>query len=252
MTSADIQGLKGLARRVMWSAQSTGRIAATAGDAQLGFLAAAIETELECRDEPGKARYRRQAGFPVVKGFAGYDWSHVALPPALARDDIETCRFVERGENLVLLGPVGTGKTHLATAIGHAGCALGIAVKYFTVSDLVLRLAEAQRAGALDKTLSAIGRAQLLVLDEFGYVPVDRDAARLLFKVVSDAYETRSLVITTNQAFSHWGAVLTDDQMASAMTGRIAHHGHLVTFAGQSWRMTHALMAANNQKGTRP
>jgi len=250
--TTDMAALKNLARKMMWSAQSVDRLAdGGADDAQLGFLAHAMGVELACRDESRKARYRRQAGFPVVKGFTGYDWSHVALPPALTRDDVQSCEFVNRGENIVLLGPVGTGKTHLATAVGHQACALDIPVKYFTVSDLVLRLGEAQRGGNLDKTLAAINKAKLLILDEFGYVPIDRDAARLVFKLVSDAYETRSVVITTNQAFSHWGAVLTDDQMAAAMIDRVAHHGHLVTFTGQSWRMTHALMATTPTKGNR-
>jgi len=247
-----VQEVKTLARRMMWSAQSINRLVEeNTDDTQLEFLAHAMTVELACRDESRKARYRRQAGFPVVKSFTGYDWSHVGLPPTLTRDDLETCGFVARGENLVLLGPVGTGKTHLATAIGHAGCHMDIPVKYFTVSDLVLRLAEAQREGTLDKTLTSISKAKLLILDEFGYVPIDRDAARLVFKIISDAYETRSVVITTNQAFSHWGAVLTDDQMAAAMIDRIAHHGHLVTFTGQSWRMTHALMATTPTKGTK-
>jgi len=246
--TTDMTALKNLARRMMWSAHSIDLLAQTADDTQLGFLTRAMETELMCRDESRKARYRRQAGFPVMKSFDGYDWSHVGLP--IPREDVQTCGFVKRCENLVLLGPVGTGKTHLATAIGHTACTLDIPVKYYTVSDLVLQLSEAQRAGTLDKTLAMISKAQLLILDEFGYVPIDRDAARLVFKVVSDAYETRSVIITTNQAFSHWGAVLTDDQMAAALIDRIAHHGHLVTFSGQSWRMTHALMSTTG-KGTR-
>jgi len=249
--TTDGPALKTLARKMMWSAHSIDLLTGEAEDAQLGFLAHAMRTELACRDEARKARYRRQAGFPVVKGFTGYDWSHLSLPPALTRDDIESCAFVTRGENLVLLGPVGTGKTHLATAIGYAACERDIPVKYFTVSDLVLRLTDAQRGGTLDKTLATINKAHLLILDEFGYVPVDRDAARLVFKLVSDAYEARSVIITTNQAFSHWGAVLTDDQMAAAMIDRIAHHGHLITSDGQSWRMTHALMSTT-MKGPRP
>ena len=238
-----VDELKNLAKAMMWSAASIDQICRTADQGQLDFLGSAIRNELACRAETRKARYRRQAGFPVAKSFTGYDWTHLSLPPALTQADIETCAFVTRGENLVLLGPVGTGKTHLATAIGHAACQMDIPVKYFTVSDLVLRLTDAQRSGTVDKTLAAINKTQVLILDEFGYVPIDRDAAQLVFKLVSDAYETRSVIITTNQAFSHWGAVLTDDQMAAAMIDRIAHHGHLVTFTGQSWRMTHALMA---------
>jgi DNA replication protein DnaC len=243
-----INEVKELVKPLMWSAASIDKTCETADQSQIDFLATAIRNEVTCRSESRKARYRRQAGFPVVKSFTGYDWDHLSLPPALTRADIESCQFVTRGANLVLLGPVGTGKTHLAPAIVHAACQVDIPVKYFTVSDLVLRLGEAQRSGTLDKTLATISKAHILILDEFGYVPIDRDAARLVFKLVSDAYETRSVIITTNQAFSHWGAVLTDDQMAAAMIDRIAHHGHLVTFTGQSWRMTHALMATT-QKG---
>jgi DNA replication protein DnaC len=207
----------------MWSAQSIDRIAQTANQDQLDFLAQAMHTELTCRDESRKARYRRQAGFTVVKSLTNYDWTHATIPPALTRHDIETCEFIKRGENLVLLGPVGTGKTHLATAIGHTACTLDIPTRYHTTSDLVLRLTEAQRTNTLDKTLASINKSQLLILDEFGYIPIDRDAARLVFKIISDAYETRSVIITTNQPFSHWGTVLTDDQMAAAMIDRIAH-----------------------------
>jgi len=226
----------------MWSAHAIDVIDTTASDSDMEFLHHAMVTELGCREDARKARYRRQAGFPVIKTFTGYDWSHLSLPPALSRDDLETCRFIDRCQNLVLFGPVGTGKTHLGIAIGQAACARDIPVKYHTISDLVIRLTEAQRAGTLDKVLASINKAKLIILDEFGYVPIDRDAARLVFKIISDAYETRSVIITTNVAFSHWGSVLTDDQMAAAIIDRIAHHGHLLTFSGQSWRMTHALM----------
>ena len=244
MNTDIVNELKPLARRMMWSATTIDQVAG-ADQAQLLFLAQVMNTELDNRDASRKARYRRQAGFPVVKGFTDYDWSHVGLPPTLDSDDIQSCGFVKRRENLVLLGPVGTGKTHLATAIGHAACTLDIPVRYYTVSDLVMKLADAQTGGTLNRFMQTINRVELLILDEFGYVPIDRDAAQLVFKIIADAYETRSVVITTNQAFSHWGAVLTDDQMAAALIDRIAHHGHLVTFTGQSWRMTHALMATS-------
>jgi len=248
--SIDLSPMKTAARQLMWSATSIDRIAENATPEQLGFLAQAMDCELACRDESRRDRYQRQAGFPMIKGFTGYEWGNVSLPPALTRADIETCQFVKAGHNLVLLGPVGTGKTHLAIAVGLAACQLGISTRYFTVADLVVKLAAASAAGTLDKTMARINKAELVILDELGYVPIDRDAARLLFQVIADAYEARSLIITTNVAFSHWGAVLTDDQMAAAMIDRIAHHGHLVTFTGSSWRMTHALMAP--QKGTRP
>jgi len=251
--NTDVIGvLKPLARRIMWSAATIDQLAGIASCDQLSFLAQAMQTELDNRDASRKARYRRQAGFPVVKGFNDYDWSHVGLPPTLTQEDVTACSFIKRHENLVLLGPVGTGKTHLATAIGHAACTLDIPVRYHTVSDLVMKLTDAEHAGTLNRLIQTINQASLLILDEFGYVPIDRDAAQLVYKIIADAYETRSVIITTNQAFSHWGAVLTDDQMAAALIDRIAHHGHLITFTGQSWRMTHALMATGQTpKGTR-
>ena len=132
--------------------------------------------------------------------------------------------------------------SHLATALGVHACEQGYAVRFFTVTDLVLRLSEARRAGTLERLQQDLQRADLLVLDEWGYVPVDRDGSQLLFRVIADSYETRSLILTTNLEFSKWGSLFTDDQMAAAMIDRLAHHGHLLLFDGESYRMTHALM----------
>ena len=132
--------------------------------------------------------------------------------------------------------------SHLATALGVRACEQGYAVRFFTVTDLVLRLSEARRAGTLERLQQDLQRAALLVLDEWGYVPVDRDGSQLLFRVIADSYETRSLILTTNLEFSKWGSLFTDDQMAAAMIDRLAHHGHLLLFDGESYRMTHALM----------
>lgn len=142
----------------------------------------------------------------------------------------------------MLYGPVGTGKTHLAIAAGLRACELGKTVKFYTVAELVMRLAEAKRGGTLERLMSEIQRCQLLILDEWGYIPVDKDGSQLLFRVIADSYESRSLVITTNLEFSKWGTVFTDDQMAAAMIDRLAHHGHLLVFEGESYRMKHALM----------
>jgi DNA replication protein DnaC len=226
----------------MWSAATVDHLGDTASEAELGFLETAMGVELDNRDQARRARLRRKAAFPFVKGFDDFDWSHVTLPQALTRQDVTSCAFVGARQNLVLFGPVGTGKTHLATAVGMAAVAAGMEVRFHTCSDLLVRLVEARRAGTLDRFTRALARARLIILDEFGYIPVDRDAARLLFNVVADAYEARSLVITTNTPFSNWGTVLTDDQMAAALIDRVAHHGHLVVFDGESYRMRHALM----------
>jgi DNA replication protein DnaC len=126
--------------------------------------------------------------------------------------------------------------------LGVRACEQGYAVRFFTVTDLVLRLSEARRAGTLERLQQDLQRAAWLILDEWGDVPVDRDGSQLLFRVIADSYETRSLIVTTNLEFSKWGSLFTDDQMAAAMIDRLAHHGHLLLFDGESYRMTHALM----------
>jgi DNA replication protein DnaC len=106
----------------------------------------------------------------------------------------------------------------------------------------VIKLSEFKRAGMLEKSIKELMKAELLIIDEWGYVPIDKEGVQLLFRIISDSYETRSLIITTNLEFSKWGAVFTDDQMAAAMIDQLAHHGHLVVFEGESYRMKHALM----------
>ena len=143
--------------------------------------------------------------------------------------------------NLVLYGPVGTGKTHLAVALGGLACMRAIPVGFFTMTGLLMRLRRAKR-GRLDAELRQIARARLPVIDEFGYMPIDEEGSRFLFQVISDSYETRSVIYTTNIEFSGWGRVLGDKNMAAALIDRTVHHGRLVRFEGGSYRSEHALM----------
>ena len=150
--------------------------------------------------------------------------------------------FVPGKKNLVLYGPVGIGKTHMAIAAGVKACNLGYKTKFYTVTELVLKLAESRKNGTLERLLRDLRSLDLLILDEWGYVPVDKDGSQLLFRVISDSYESKSLILTTNLEFSKWGGIFTDDQMAAAMIDRLVHHGHLLIFEGKSYRMEHALM----------
>ncbi|WP_135557774.1 IS21-like element helper ATPase IstB [Paenibacillus cymbidii] len=206
------------------------------------FLHRVLTEEMENRERSRRARLLSRAGFPVYKTLEGYERHGVKLPSSLQWSDLTEGTFIEARRNLVLYGPVGTGKTHLAIAAGLRACDLGMTVKFYTVAELVMRLGEAKRGGTLERLFSEIQRAQLLILDEWGYIPVDKEGAQLLFRVIADSYESRSLVITTNLEFSKWGSVFTDDQMAAAMIDRLAHHGHLLVFEGESYRMKHALM----------
>lgn len=150
--------------------------------------------------------------------------------------------FIKEKNNLVLYGPVGIGKTHMSIAIGVNACMKGYKVRFYTVTELVLKLAEARKNGTLERLRNDLNGLDLLILDEWGYVPVDRDGSQLLFRVISDSYESKSLLLTTNLEFSKWGGIFTDDQMAAAMIDRLVHHGHLILFEGNSYRMEHALM----------
>ncbi|QRF23868.1 AAA family ATPase [Alicyclobacillus sp. TC] len=206
------------------------------------FLHKVFREELEHRERQKRIRLFQKAAFPVRKTLEGYEFSALRLPSTLPLDELISCQFIQEKKNLVMYGPVGTGKTHLAIAIGTKACEMGIPTRFFTAASLVTKLSESKRNGLLERTMKELEKAQLLVIDEWGYLPMDREEAQLLFQVVAASYERRSLVITTNLEFSKWGGIFTDDQMAAAMIDRLAHHGQLVVFEGESYRLKHALM----------
>ena len=209
---------------------------------QLEFIYEAFESELTKREETRKERLIKKARFPTYKTFEGYGYNAVKFPPAYSKEELEEVTFIDNKQNLVLYGPVGIGKTHMAIAVGIKACLKGYKTAFFTVTELVLKLADCRKKGTLEKLRSSLNNLDLLILDEWGYVPVDRDGSQLLFHVISDSYESKSLILTTNLEFSKWGGIFTDDQMAAAMIDRLALHGHLILFEGNSYRMEHALM----------
>ncbi len=215
---------------------------------QLEFLLEAFNSELELREENRKKRLLKRAGFPVYKTFESYSYQNVRFPPQFTQEDLEALEFVPGQKNVVMYGPVGVGKTHLAIAAGVKACNLGYKTRFYTVTELVLKLAEARKNGTLERLLRELRGLDLLILDEWGYVPVDKDGSQLLFRVISDSYESKSLILTTNLEFSKWGSIFTDDQMAAAMIDRLVHHGHLLIFEGKSYRMEHALMRGDQDE----
>ena len=216
---------------------------------QREYLLGCLEAEVASREASRRARLLRAAAVPVAKDLAGYDWSPVSFPDGFGRPDLESLSFLERREDLVLMGDVGTGKTHMASALVRLACSRGVEARFFTAASLVSRLRRAKADGRLDRELAQVARARMVVVDELGYLPLDADGARLLFQVVSDGYETRSLVITTNLEFSRWATVFGDDQMA-AVVDRICHHGRLLQFRGESYRVRHALMRGGSKAVT--
>ena len=209
---------------------------------QEDFLAYVLEQEIQKREHNRRARQLSRACFPVLKSLEGYEYGAIRFPPSLSRDELLSCHFIGEKKNLILYGPVGIGKTHLAIALGSRACEIGMNVRFYTVTELVLKLGDAHRSGTLERLVRELLKLDLLILDEWGYVPVDKEGSQLLFRVVADSYESKSLILTTNLEFSKWGGIFTDEQMAAAMIDRLIHHGHLLIFEGQSYRMTHALM----------
>ena len=203
---------------------------------QLEFILELMNEELTLRDENRRKRLIKRAGFPTYKTFEGYSYQHVKLPPAFCREELESLEFVPGQKNLVLYDPVGVGKTHMAIAAGVKACNFGYKTKFYTVTELVLKLAESRKNGTLEKLLRDLRSLDLLILDEWGY------GSQLLFRVISGSYESKSLILTTNLELSKWGGIFTDDQMATAMIDRLVHHGHLLIFEGKSYRMEYALM----------
>jgi DNA replication protein DnaC len=179
----------------------------------------------------------RASRLPAVKTLADFDFS---FQPSIKREQVESLHelgFVERKENVVLLGPPGVGKTHLAVSLAIAAAQNGRRVYYSTLADLITSLEEAQAAGRLARRLATLSYPSLLVVDEIGYLPVSRTGAVLFFQLISRRYEHASTVLTSNKSFEEWGAVLGDEVMAAALIDRVLHHCHLVNIRGNSYRM---------------
>ena len=211
-----------------------------------------MSDEIKRRECNKKTRLLKRAGFPVLKSFAEYEFSEIRFPPDLSRKELLSCQFIAEKKNLVLYGGVGTGKTHMSLALGILACEMGLKVRFYTVTELVLKLSDSYHTGTLERLVRELKQLDLLILDEWGYVPVDREGSQLLFRIIADSYESKSLILTTNLEFSKWGSVFTDEQMAAAMIDRLVHHGHLLMFDAKSYRMTHALMRHNTTTGTVP
>jgi DNA replication protein DnaC len=208
------------------------------------FLISLLRVVVEERDIERKNRYLKQAGFDVIKSFANYSFDYVQLPEELSVDDLKECTFIENKQNLILFGKPGTGKTHLATAIGVEACRKGNRVAYYKTSRLVNDLVEAMASKNLESIWKKLLNAKLVILDEWGYIPFEKTGTQLLFEVISECYEQRSVVITTNLPFNEWNTIFYDEKLTNAILDRMVHHGYLILHNGPSFRLAHSTMRA--------
>lgn len=206
------------------------------------YLLSLLEMEVENRNRARMERSIKTAGFYTMKTLEGFQFDAITVPAGLSPESLESLSFIEDRHNLILYGNVGTGKTHLATALGIEACRKDYKVGFYRTAALVNLLTNLHDGGELDKFMKKIEKLDLLICDEWGYVPVNRDGAQLLFQVVSACYEKRSLIITTNLDFSRWSNIFLDETMTTAMIDRLVHYSHLLIFDGESHRVKTSLM----------
>lgn len=204
----------------------------------LDYLALLIEGEAAMREQRSIERRVRNARFPGIKTLDDFQWS---WPKKINRPQIQNLfrlAFIATQTNVVLIGNVGLGKTHLAIALGHTACLNGHSVLFATAVDIINTLAAAQSAGRLKREFNRYLKPTLLIIDELGYLPIDKHGADLLFQIISLRYERAPMVITTNRVYKHWSQIFNNDStLTSAILDRVLHHADTVIIEGKSFRM---------------
>ena len=201
------------------------------------FLAACLQREVAARESHGGEGRVRAARFPARKSLEDFDFDHQRSLKREVITHLGTLDFVAAKDNVVFLGPPGTGKTHLSTGLGIRACQAGHRVAFATAAQWVARLADAHHNGSLQAELVKLVRYPLIVVDEVGYIPFEAEAANLFFQLVSSRYERASLIVTSNKPFGRWGEVFGDDTVAAAMIDRLVHHAEVIALKGDSYRL---------------
>jgi DNA replication protein DnaC len=205
----------------------------------LTFLERVLQCEEQSRHQRKQAMFTRMAGFPVIKTLDEFDFTFASGVPKKHVNQLASLAFIERQENVVMLGPSGVGKTHLAIALGYKAVQAGIKTRFISASDLILQLTTAQRQDKYKQVMQrSVLSPRLLIIDEIGYLPFNAHEAKLLFDVVAKRYEKGSMVLTSNLPFGQWGQIFANDTaLTSAMLDRVLHHSHILQIKGESYRI---------------
>ncbi|WEG13406.1 IS21-like element helper ATPase IstB [Pullulanibacillus sp. KACC 23026] len=206
------------------------------------YLEALFSEELRLREKAKVQRLIKSAKFLDSKTISNYEWhDHIRFPSQLDKDSLMSLNFIPKQQNVVLIGSPGTGKSHLATGLGRKACELGFEVRFFRVSHLIEQLEHALRNNKLDAFRKRLEKVDLVILDEMGYLPFSKEGSELLFQLIAEWYEQKSLIITSNLEFSQWNRIFTDSRLTAALVDRLIHHAHILTFSGESYRLSNAL-----------
>ena len=228
------------------------REASAANEGYEQYLLRLSELEVAARSANALRARIKQAAFPVPKDFDTYEFT--SMPSLNKQKILELARgeWIDQHYNVCLIGAPGTGKTHLAIALGQAACRQGRRVRFFTAAALVNRLEEAQKQYQLERLLTQLDKTELLICDELGYLSFSRTGAELLFQVFADRYERASLLITSNLAFSDWGQVFQGERMTAALLDRLTHRCHIFEMNGESYRFRESMKSKKAKKSEQP